>query len=122
MADGLITTQGSKTRSALYRHIVGDSCPKSAADTFREAPWQAEAVCPALRQYLVQTTFVIADCGSWCRPESPFGPPTRAPRIRLHFRFEPPQLNLCELLVHPYHFHQLAQAGPLPIHQDAVAI
>lgn len=61
VADGLITTQGSKTLSALYRHIVGDPCPKSAADTFREAPWQAEAVRPALRQYLVQTTFAIAE-------------------------------------------------------------
>lgn len=42
IADGLITTQGSKTLSALYRHIVGDPCPKSAADTFR--PWQADDI------------------------------------------------------------------------------
>jgi hypothetical protein len=44
IADGLITTQGSKTLSALYRYIVGDPCPKSAADTFREAPWQADVI------------------------------------------------------------------------------
>ena len=38
IANVLITTEGSKTLSALYRHIVDDPCPKAAADTFREAP------------------------------------------------------------------------------------
>lgn len=61
IADGLITTQGSKTLSALYRHIVGDPCPKSAADTFREAPWQAEDVRTALRTFLVRTAFAIGE-------------------------------------------------------------
>jgi hypothetical protein len=42
VADALITTEGSKTLSALYRHIVNDPCPKAAADTFREAPWSAD--------------------------------------------------------------------------------
>lgn len=32
IADGLITIDGDKNLSNLYRHIVGDSCPKSAAD------------------------------------------------------------------------------------------
>ena len=44
VADALITTEGSKTLSALYRSIVGDPCPKSAADTFREAPWTADNI------------------------------------------------------------------------------
>ena len=30
IAHGLVTIQGSQTLSALYRHIVGDPCPKSA--------------------------------------------------------------------------------------------
>ena len=42
VADALITTEGSKTLSAVYRHIVDDPCPKAAADTFREAPWSAD--------------------------------------------------------------------------------
>ena len=33
IADALITTEGRKDLSNLYRHIVGDPCPKSAADT-----------------------------------------------------------------------------------------
>jgi hypothetical protein len=41
IADGLVTRYGSKTPSALHRHIVGNPCPKSAADTFCKAPWQA---------------------------------------------------------------------------------
>ena len=57
IADGLITTQGSKTLSALYRHIVGDPCPKLAADTFREAPWQADNIRTPLRRHLIQTAF-----------------------------------------------------------------
>ena len=42
IADGLITIDGDKNLSNLYRHFVGDPCPKSAADTFREAPWVSE--------------------------------------------------------------------------------
>ena len=61
IADGLITTQGSKTLSALYRHIVGDPCPKSTADTFREAPWQADNIRTPLRQHLIQTAFEVAE-------------------------------------------------------------
>jgi hypothetical protein len=61
VADALITTEGSKTVSALYRHIVGDPCPKSAADTFREAPWEADEIRLSLRGFLVQSAFDIAE-------------------------------------------------------------
>jgi hypothetical protein len=57
IADGLITTQGNKTLSALYRHIVGDPCPKSTADTFREASWQVDDIRTPLRQHLTQAAF-----------------------------------------------------------------
>ena len=60
IADGLVTTEGSKTLSALYRHIVGDPCPKSAADTFREAPWEADGIHVPLREYLVKRAFELA--------------------------------------------------------------
>ena len=60
VADALITTEGSKTLSALYRNIVGDPCPKSAADTFREAPWTADDLRVPLRAYLVGLVFKMA--------------------------------------------------------------
>jgi len=61
IADALITTEGRKDLSNLYRHIVGDPCPKSAADTFREAPWQSEDIRESLRAHLVKTAFELAD-------------------------------------------------------------
>jgi hypothetical protein len=57
----LITTEGSKTLSALYRNIVGDPCSKSAADTFREAPWEADDIRITLRGFLVRSGFDIAE-------------------------------------------------------------
>jgi hypothetical protein len=53
--------QGRKTLSALYRHMVGNPCPKSAADTFREAPWQADDIRVPLREYLVKMAFELED-------------------------------------------------------------
>ena len=61
IADGLITIEGDKNLSNLYRHMVGDPCPKSAADTFREAPWGAEDVRSPLREHLVKTIFKLAE-------------------------------------------------------------
>ena len=60
VADALITTEGSKTLSALYRSIVGDPCPKAAADRYRvrEAPWEADAV----RGWLLVHYAVNPDC------------------------------------------------------------
>jgi hypothetical protein len=60
VADALITTEGSKTLSALYRSIVGDPCPKAAADTFREAPWTADDLRVPLRAHLVALVFKMA--------------------------------------------------------------
>ena len=61
VADALTTTEGSKTLSALYRSIVGDPCPKSAADTFREAPWRADDIRVPLRAHLVELIFKLAE-------------------------------------------------------------
>jgi hypothetical protein len=61
VADALITTEGDKNLSALYRSIVGVPCPKSAVDTFREARWTAEDICVPLRAHLVELIFKMAD-------------------------------------------------------------
>ena len=60
IADALITTEGRKNLSNLYRHIVDDPCAKSAADTFREAPWQADDIRIPLQNYLIKTAFALA--------------------------------------------------------------
>ncbi len=60
IADGLITAHGSKILSALYRPIVDELCPKSAADTFRASPWQANESCVPLREELVKSAFELA--------------------------------------------------------------
>jgi len=61
ITDALITVEGDKNLSNLYRHIVGDPCPKSAADTFREAPWKADDIRVPLRTHLVKTAFALAE-------------------------------------------------------------
>jgi hypothetical protein len=61
IADGLITVEGDKNLSNLYRHFVDEPCPKSAADTFREAPWQADDIRSPLRAYLVKLAFELAE-------------------------------------------------------------
>jgi hypothetical protein len=61
IADGLITIDGDKNLSNLYRHFVHEPCPKSAADTFREAPWRAADIRVPLRQHLVTTALELAE-------------------------------------------------------------
>jgi len=61
VTDALITTEGSKTLSILNRSIVGDPCPKAAADTFREAPWTADDIRVPLRTHLVQFLFKLSE-------------------------------------------------------------
>jgi hypothetical protein len=50
----LVTTEGRKTLSALFRAITGDPCPKAGVDTFRLVPWQANDLRIPLREKLVQ--------------------------------------------------------------------
>lgn len=59
VADALVATEGRKTLSALYRAITGNPCPKSAADTFRLAPWQADDLRIPLREKLVQDVLAL---------------------------------------------------------------
>ena len=71
IADSLVTTEGNKTLSAMYRHIVGDPCSKSAADTFREAPWRADDLRISLREFLVQTAFTSAEAEACAQARFP---------------------------------------------------
>lgn len=61
VAESLIVTEGRKTPSELYRHIVGDPCPKAAAFSFRQSPWQAEILRAHLRAFLVQSALELAE-------------------------------------------------------------
>lgn len=61
IVDGLITVEGDKNLSNLYRHFVDNPCPKSAADTFREAPWQADDIRNPLRKSLVKQAIELAE-------------------------------------------------------------
>jgi hypothetical protein len=58
VADALVTIDGRKTLSSLYRAISGDPCPKAGADTFRVAPWQADDLRIPLREKLVQDALI----------------------------------------------------------------
>jgi hypothetical protein len=58
VVDAMVTIDGRKTLSSLYRAITGDPCPKTAADTFRLAPWQADDLRIPLREQLVQDALV----------------------------------------------------------------
>jgi hypothetical protein len=60
IADGLITVDGDKNLSNLYRQFVGDLSPKTAADTFRGAPWTAGDLRTPLRKHLVKSAFQLA--------------------------------------------------------------
>lgn len=44
LADAQLVCNGKKTLSNLYRQISGEPDPKTAADFFRESPWQREDV------------------------------------------------------------------------------
>jgi hypothetical protein len=53
IADALIVCDQRKTLTNLYREFVEELDPKTAADFFRESPWQAEAVGQSQRAYML---------------------------------------------------------------------
>ena len=53
LTDALIVCDRRKTLTNLYREFVDELCPKTAADFFRESPWQAEDVGRPQRAYLL---------------------------------------------------------------------
>lgn len=44
LVDAMLVCNGKKTLSSLYRQIAGEPDPKTAADFFRESPWEREDV------------------------------------------------------------------------------
>jgi hypothetical protein len=60
VVDGLVVGEGEKNLSALSRLFVTEPDPKAVADTFRESPWTAEMIRSALKRFLVNTAFKLA--------------------------------------------------------------
>ncbi len=54
IVDALIVCDQRKTLTNLYRQYVDELDPKTAADFFRESPWQAENVGQPQRTYMLQ--------------------------------------------------------------------
>jgi hypothetical protein len=54
LADALIVCDRRKTLTNLYRKFVEELDPKTAADFFRESPWQAQDVGRPQRVYMLQ--------------------------------------------------------------------
>jgi hypothetical protein len=54
IADALIVCDQRKTLTNLYRQYVEELDPKTAADFFRESPWQSEDVGQPQRKYMLQ--------------------------------------------------------------------
>lgn len=57
LVDALLVCNGKKTLSNLYRQLAGEPDPKTAADFFRESPWEREDVGQGRKQALL-TTFL----------------------------------------------------------------
>ena len=53
ITDALIVCDRRKTLTNLYREFVDELDPKTAADFFRESPWQAEDVGQSQRAYML---------------------------------------------------------------------
>ena len=53
IADALIVCDRRKTLTNLYREFVEELNPKTAADFFRESPWQAKDVGQSQRAYML---------------------------------------------------------------------
>lgn len=60
LVDALLVGDGRKTLSDLYRLLVSAPDPKTAADFFRESPWEVEAVSRPRKQYMLKRLWEIA--------------------------------------------------------------
>ena len=55
LVDALLVCHGKKTLSNLYRHLAGEPDPKTAADFFRESPWEREDVGQGRKRAMLLT-------------------------------------------------------------------
>jgi len=60
MADGLLTSNQTKTISGLYRLLQGQPDPKSGADFLRESPWEPEEIGGPRQRWMVMTFLELA--------------------------------------------------------------
>ena len=58
--EGLLVGQGRKTLSDLYRLWAKKLDPKTAADFFRESPWEAAAISGPRKRFMVKKFLEIA--------------------------------------------------------------
>ena len=60
LADAQLVSNGPKTLSQLYRQWLDEPDPKTAADFFRESPWQREDIGWSRKQVMVLTFLELA--------------------------------------------------------------
>lgn len=60
LVEALLVCNGKKTLSNLYRQWEGEPDPKTAADFFRESPWQREEIGRSRKQVMVMTFLQLA--------------------------------------------------------------
>jgi hypothetical protein len=60
VADALIVCDRRKTLTNLYREYVEEYDPKTAADFFRESPWEAEMVSKSRQAYMLAELVAIS--------------------------------------------------------------
>ena len=60
VADALIVCDRRKTLTNLYREYVEEYDPKTAADFFRESPWEAEVVSKSRQAYMLAELVAIS--------------------------------------------------------------
>lgn len=61
LVDAMLVCNGKKTLSNLYRQISGEPDPKTAADFFRESPWQREDVGFGRKQAMLLQFLAFAE-------------------------------------------------------------
>ncbi len=60
LVDAMLVCNGKKTLSNLYRQISGEPDPKTAADFFRESPWEREGVGRGRKQAMLTQFLAFA--------------------------------------------------------------
>jgi len=60
IVDTLLVSDGCKTLSSLYRLWIGKPDPKTAADFFRESPWEIETISRPRKQVMLQKLLALA--------------------------------------------------------------
>lgn len=60
MVDALLTSNGTKTISGLYRLLKGQPDPKSGADFLRESPWEPQDIGSPRKRFMVTRFLELA--------------------------------------------------------------